>query len=180
MFSILYQSAASVPVYVSTLHVEHGDVASNPFANVASIHEDFGEGFMNAQRAGNDLFEGIGIFNPNGSFFGLQPQDADVTLRFLFSDGFVLSEDFTVAADSNLLINLTTYQPLLDQSAHGRFYYSLDVVSDVPVVAMMSHYDHVAGRIAALGRGQHAGHAARAAPELRNLMDTAALREAKR
>jgi cyclophilin family peptidyl-prolyl cis-trans isomerase len=141
-FTLLYQSAVSRPVFASTLHVEHGDVASNGFAYTAALHHDFGEGFMNAQRAGNDLFETIGLFNPNGTFFGAsQPQPANVTLRFLFNDGFVLALDYTLNADGAKLIDLTTLAPLLAQSANNRFYYSLDVVSDVPIVAMESHYD---------------------------------------
>jgi hypothetical protein len=141
-FTLLYQSAVSRPVFVSTLHVEHGDVATNPFAYTAALHHDFGEGFMNSTRAGNDLFETVGLFNPNGTFFNAsQPQPANVTLRFLFNDGFVLALDYTIVSDGSKIIDLTTLAPLLAQNANGRFYYSLDVVSDVPIVAMMSHYD---------------------------------------
>ena len=97
---------------------------------------------MNGARAGTDLFEQIGIYNPNGTFFGAsQPQPANVTIRFVFSDGFVLAQDFVIAADGNLIVDLTTYAPLLAQNANNRFFFSMDVVSDVPVVAMFRHYD---------------------------------------
>jgi hypothetical protein len=130
------------------MHVEHGDVATNPFAYTAATHHDFGEGFMNGTRAGTDLFESLGVFNPNSAFFGAsQVQDALVTVRFLFTDGFVMSQDFTVTADKNLLLDLTTYAPLLAQNANGRYYFSLEVVSDVPVVAMMRHYDTSLGGV---------------------------------
>lgn len=139
-FSILYSS--SQPIIASTLHVEHEDLAANPFSYSAALHHDFAEGFMDGSRAGTDLFENLAIYNPNGSFFGAsQPQPANVTVRFMFSDGFVLARDFVVLADANLFIDLTTYAPLLAQNANNRYFYSIDVVSDVPVVAMMRHYD---------------------------------------
>ena len=141
-FTLLYQSAAGVNVFISTLHVEHGDVASNPFAYSAATHHDFGEGFMNGARAGNTLFEEIGLFNPNGTFFGAQqPQVANVTIRFLFNDGFVMTKDIALSADGFAFVNLTTLPELLAQNANNRYYFSLDIVSDVPIVAMMRHYD---------------------------------------
>jgi cyclophilin family peptidyl-prolyl cis-trans isomerase len=149
-FSILYTS--SQPIFATTLHVEHNDLAANAFSYTAALHHDFAEGFMDGARAGTDLFENLGIFNPNGSFFGAsQPQPANITVRFLFSDGFVLARDFTIAADANLFIDLSTYAPLLAQNANNRYFYSLDVVSDVPVVAMMRHYDTSLGGLQASG-----------------------------
>jgi cyclophilin family peptidyl-prolyl cis-trans isomerase len=139
-FAVLYSSNRSV--FVSTLHVEHGDVASNPFAYTAATHHDFGEGFMNGARAGNTLFEEIGLFNPNGTFFGAsQPQTANVTIRFLFSDGFVMTKDIAIDSDGFKFVDLTTLPELLAQNANNRYYFSMDIVSDVPIVAMMRHYD---------------------------------------
>lgn len=151
-FAVLYSSAASVNVYVSTLHVEHGDVATNPFAYTAATHHDFGEGFMNGARAGTTLFEEVGLFNPNGTFFSAsQAQSTTVTLRFLFSDGFVLTKDYTLAADGFKFVDLTTLPELLAQNANNRYYFSLDVVSDIPIVAQMRHYDTSLGGLQASG-----------------------------
>jgi cyclophilin family peptidyl-prolyl cis-trans isomerase len=141
-FAVIYSSAANVNVYISTLHVEHGDVASNPFSYTAATHHDFGEGFMNGARAGTTLFEEIGLYNPNGTFFNAsQPQMANITLRFLFNDGFVMTKDYAVGPDGFQFVDLTTLPELLAQNANGRFFFSLDVVADVPIVAMMRHYD---------------------------------------
>ena len=146
-FSLLY-SSGSANVFLSTRHVEHGDVATNAFAYSAATHHDFSEGFTNAGRAGVDLFEQVAVFNPNGTFFGAsQPQAANVTIRFLFTDGFVLAQDFVIASDGNLILDLTTFAPLLAQNANNRYFYSMDVSSDVPVVAMMRHYDTSLGGV---------------------------------
>jgi cyclophilin family peptidyl-prolyl cis-trans isomerase len=139
-FSILYSS--SQPIIATTLHPEHNDLAASPFSYTAALHNEFAEGFMDGSRAGNDLFENLGIYNPNGTFFGAsQPQAANITIRFLFTDGFVLARDFTIASDANLFIDLGTYAPLLAQNANNRYFFSIDIVSDVPVVAAMRHYD---------------------------------------
>lgn len=156
-FTVLYTSG-SANVYLSTLHVEHGDVTANGFAYAAATQHDFAEGFMNAPpRAGTDLFEKIGLFNPNGSFFGQTVQDAIVTVRIVFSDGFVLALDYTLAGDASKFIDLTTLPELQAQVALNRFYYSVNVVSDVPIVAMMSHYDTTLGGVQPSGGGTSIG-----------------------
>lgn len=143
-FAVLYSTNTNV--FISTLHVEHGDVATNPFAYTAATHHDFGEGFMNGARAGNTLFEEIGLFNPNGTFFNAsQPQVANVTIRFLFNDGFVMTKDITLDSDGFKFVDLTTLPELLAQNANNRYYFSLDIVSDVPIVAAMRHYDTTLG-----------------------------------
>lgn len=151
-FSIIYTSG-SQKVFASTRHVEHNDVATNAFSYTAATRHDFAEGFMNgAPRAGTELFETLGIFNPNANdIFGTADEVANVTIRFLFNDGFVLSRDFAIDAGENLFIDLHTYQPLLDQVANNRFFYSIEIVSDVGVIAQMRHYDTT------LGIGQPSG-----------------------
>jgi cyclophilin family peptidyl-prolyl cis-trans isomerase len=142
-YSLIYTSG-SAPVYASVVHIEHGDVASNAFAYTAATVHDFAEGFMDSARAGHDVFETLAFYNP-GSFFGNNQGAASVTVRFLFTDGFVLTQDVALAADGRSQLDLHTFQPLLAQNANGRFYYSLQVVSDVPIVAMMRHYDLTLG-----------------------------------
>ncbi len=156
-FTLLY-SSSGVSVFASTLHVEHDDVAASPFAYSAATRHGFGEGFMNAERAGDDLFEKLAVYNPNGApLFSGVALSALVTVRFLFTDGTQLSRQFTVGSDENLVIDLTTFSPLLEESAHGRFYYSIDVVSDIPVVAAMSHYDTSLGDLQPSGGDQSNG-----------------------
>lgn len=141
-FSVIARTSAdAIRIYASAVHTEHGDVAGNPFAYTAATRHDFGEGFMNAQRAGTDLFETLAVFNPNAAVFGATDQQASVTVRFLFTDGFVLTQDLTVDAGGRAQLDLHALTALLNQNQNGRFYYSIEVVSDVPVIAMMRHYD---------------------------------------
>ena len=44
-----------------------------------------------------------------------------------------------------------TFQPLLDQIAQNRFFYSIEIVSDIAVIAAFNHYDTT------LGIGQPSG-----------------------
>lgn len=145
-FSIRYTSG-SAPVFVTTQHSEFNDVASNAFAYTAATRHDFAEGFMNRARAGTDLFETLAIYNPYGStFIGSAPaQQASVRVRFLFTDGFVLNHDVTIDGDGRVQLDLHTFTPLLNQSDNNRFFFSIEVVSDIPVVAMMRHYDTTLG-----------------------------------
>lgn len=151
-FSIIYTSG-SQRVFVSTSHVEHNDVSSSPFSYTAATRHDFAEGFMNgAPRAGTELFETLALFNPNAStIFGGTDETANVTVRFLFADGFVMAQDFVLDAGKNMFIDMHTYQPLLDQVANNRFFYSLEIVSDIGIIAQFSHYDTT------LGIGQPSG-----------------------
>lgn len=156
-FTLLYSSSGA-SVFASALHVEHDDVAASPFAYSGATRYGFGEGFMNADRAGDDLFEKLAIYNPNGSpLFSGTAQPAVVTVRFLFTDGNVLSRQFPIDSDQNLIIDLTTFSPLLEQSAHNRYYYSIDIVSDIAVVAGMSHYDTSLGGLQPSGGDQSNG-----------------------
>lgn len=156
-FTLLFSSDGE-GVFASTSHVEHGDVAASPFTFAAATRHGFGEGFMNVQRAGVDLFEKLAVYNPNGSMlFSGTRQPALVTLRFLFTDGTVLSTQFPIESDESLIIDLTTFAPLLAQNANNRYYYSLEVLSDVAVVAGMSHYDTSLGGLQPSGGDQSNG-----------------------
>lgn len=152
-FTVRYTSG-SASIFATTLHIQHGDVASTPFAYTAATSHLFAEGFMNGARAGDDLFESIAVFNPNSPDFGVNPgQDANVTIRFCFTDGFVLAQDFTVAPGQRLENVLNSNAALLAQNANNRFYFSIEVVSDIPVIAMMSHYDLTLGNLQPSGGG---------------------------
>lgn len=150
-YTILY-SAGAQRVYVSTRHVEHNDIATNAFSYTAATRHDFAEGFINGQRAGVDLFEQIAIYNP-GQFFGISDTSpANVTVRFLFSDGFVVARDFQIARDRTQFIDLAdandpTSIALRAQNANNRFYYSVEIVSDLGVVAQFRHYDTTLGNL---------------------------------
>ncbi len=150
-YTVLY-SAGAQRVYVSTRHVENNDIATNPFSYTAATRHDFAEGFMNQQRAGVDLFEQIAVYNP-GQFFGVtDTAAANVTVRFLYTDGFVIARDFQIARDRTLFIDLAdpndpTSIALRAQNANNRFFFSVEVVSDVGVVAQFRHYDLTLGNL---------------------------------
>lgn len=150
-YTVLY-SAGAQRVFVSTRHIENNDIATNPFSYTAATRHDFAEGFMNAQRAGVDLFEQIAIYNP-GQFFGITDTAAtDVTVRFLFTDGFVVSLTRSIARDRTLFIDLANPADefsiaLRAQNANNRFFFSVEVVSTDPVVAQFRHYDLTLGNL---------------------------------
>jgi hypothetical protein len=145
LFSVRY-SAGINPVYAHTVHSENGDELSQPFNLDAATRHDFAEGFMNHSRAGVDLFETFSVYNPNIESLGATEQDANITLRFIYTDGFVLSRDFVVAAGQRLDVDVHTLAEVLEQSEdNGRFFFSVEIVSDIGVCAMMRHFDLTLG-----------------------------------
>lgn len=157
-FSITYRVGNGAPVYATVLHLTkfnatNTDNAATPFAQSAATSHLFGEGFMNGNRAGTDLFETISVFNPNSAAFNAPGVEANVTVRFTFTDGFVLVQDFIVASGKRGELVLNDLQALKAQNANNRFFYSIEVVSDVPVIAQMSHYDLTLGGVQPSGGG---------------------------
>jgi hypothetical protein len=151
-FSIAYSS--SLPVFVQSVHLV--SIAAPPPAPFgartdllasATIHEastsiNFADGFMDDTRAGLDLFETLSVYNPHSSLTSLGAGDAPVSIRFSYADGFVLLAQFTLAAGDSRIIDLHTYEPILAQAReHARYFYSIEVASDVGVVAQEWHVD---------------------------------------
>lgn len=138
--TVRYSSGANA-VYASTRHTELDDDLGTPFAYSAALRTGFAEGFMVRSRAGNNLFETISVYNPFETFFGVTAMDADVTLRFIYNDGTVVTEDFTLAGGERMDIDLHELETVLQQSDMGRRFFSIEVVSTIPVVANMRHFD---------------------------------------
>ncbi len=138
--TLRYSSGANA-VYASTRHTELDDDLGTAFFYSAALRTGFAEGFMVRSRAGNNLFETISVYNPYTSFFGVTELDADVTLRFIYNDGTVVTEDFTLAGGERMDVDLHLLETVLEQSDMGRRFFSIEVVSTVPVVAGMRHYD---------------------------------------
>lgn len=144
-FSVRY-SAGTVSVYAQSTHREHGDETASPYAVNAALRHEYGEGFIDDARAGNDLFENFAVYNPNITALGATEQEANVTFRFLYTDGFVQTFDFVIAAGERLDFVAHTNATLLAQARdHGRFFFSVEIASDVPVVAAMRHFDLTLG-----------------------------------
>ncbi|HYE02506.1 MAG TPA: peptidylprolyl isomerase [Phycisphaerales bacterium] len=144
-FSARY-SSGSTPVFAHATHSQFGDDVSNPVGTQAATLWDFAEGFMDPARAGVDVRETVSVFNPHFSAFGVPSQTAPSTLRVFYTDGFVMDIHFTLAAGQRRDIDLHANTEILNQgSLNGRFFYSLEVISQIPVVAQMWHYDLTLG-----------------------------------
>ncbi len=143
-YSIRYSSGAS-DIYASVAHTEFGDTLATPFAHTAATNHDFAEGFMDTPRAGVDLFERLSVFNPNFNVFGVNATDAAVSFRLYYTDGFVLELDFVIAGGERLDLDVDQNAQILAQATGGRQFFSIEVVSDVPVIAMMRHIDNGLG-----------------------------------
>lgn len=152
-FSIRYTtSPSSTPVYAHASVVALGDAVSNPFAtNVANAFL-FAEGFMDPGRAGDSVLETISVYNPNSVFFTGQNTTANITFQFMYGDGFVVTHTAQVLGGARLDLTLDEFQPILTQGTqNGRFFYSIRVSSDIPMMAEMLHYDLTLGGLQASG-----------------------------
>jgi hypothetical protein len=86
------------------------------------------------------------VYNPNTAFFGVPEQDATITIRFLYNDTFVVTETFTVAGGERLDVDVHTLQSVLDQaSQNDRFFFSVQVSSDIPILSQFRHFDLTLG-----------------------------------
>lgn len=139
-FSIRY-SAGAQNIYASAQLRDRGDALASAFTTTAATINDFGEGFINSQRAGTNLFETLSVFNPNVTTLGQSESAAVVIFRFYYTDGTVVNEERNIAAGGRLDLDLTTFQPLLTQNASNRYFFSVQIVSDVPVIAELRHWD---------------------------------------
>ncbi|MBC7833635.1 MAG: peptidylprolyl isomerase [Phycisphaerales bacterium] len=145
-FSVRYSSNAAVWGEVS--HTQYGDEVAYPVPTLASTVWQFAEGFMDPSRAGVDLRETVSIYNPNFAGFGDPPAAANISVRFMYSDGFVLTESFSIAGGGRRDLDLHNLASILDQgNNHARFFYSVEVSSNIPVVAQMWHYDLTLGNL---------------------------------
>lgn len=149
-YSVRYSSGIT-PLYASVQHIENNDLAANPLPTTAAPIHDFGEGFINSFRSPKDVFEQLGIYNPNETSLAGSDRAANISIRFSYTDGVVVTKTVTVAAGRRLELILDTDSELIAQNQMGRSFYTISVVSDVPVIAMMRHYDLSLGGLQASG-----------------------------
>ena len=128
-------------IYATSSHSEKNDVFATPFQYTAATKTRFAEGFMVRSRAGNNLFETISVYNPYSAFLGQTETTADITLRFIYNDGSVVTHDFSLDGGKRADIDLHTLEVVLAQSDIGKKFFSIEVVSTVPVIAAMRHID---------------------------------------
>jgi len=150
--TIVYRS--TVPVFSAASFVRNEDSYSAPVGIVASTGVHFAEGFTEPARTGDALEEMLNIFNPYGEAFGVTDQAADVTLTFRYADGFTFSIDRSVAGGSMLTIDVSRLAEIIEQAeTNDRFYYSIEVMSSVPILAQMRHTDRTLNLPGNLGGG---------------------------
>ncbi|MGE3107302.1 MAG: peptidylprolyl isomerase [Phycisphaerales bacterium] len=152
-FSVRYSvSPSGLAIYADSAVTAFTDVASTPVAIVAATNWNFGEGFMDPARASVNVFETISLYNPNSVFFTGMNTTANVTINFLYTDGFVLTQNATISGGGRFEMNVDENQAVLDQGTmNNRFFYSVQVISDVPIIAQMFHYDLTLGGLQASG-----------------------------
>lgn len=152
-FSVRYSVApAGLAIYAASSLTSLMDVASTPLAILAATTWNFGEGFMDPGRASVNVFETFSLYNPNSTFFTGMNTTANVSINFIYNDGFVLTQTATITGGGRFEMNVDETQAVLDQGTmNNRFFYSVQVVSDIPIIAQMFHYDLTLGGLQASG-----------------------------
>lgn len=156
-FTLIFHSTA--PVYAQSTHVDFTDNAnftddvSDPVATRAGTRFHYAEGFMDPVRAGVNVFELVSVFNPNSAFFNVaSEQTAVVTLTFRYTDGFAFNKVYSVEPGRRLAVDLHALPEILEQgTANQRFFYSMEVSSNVNVVSEMWHFDLTLGGLSPSG-----------------------------
>lgn len=144
-FTLVYRS--DVPIYAAVEMMRTEDRYHTQMATSAGTEYHFAEGFTDPSRTErNVLEEYITVFNPNSAAFGTSEMDATVTFTFRYTDGTTFSINRNVAAGANEHVAISDLQEVIDQAnLHDRFFYSIEVSSDVPIIAQMIHTDATLG-----------------------------------
>ncbi len=143
--SIRYTSG-STPLYAMARNVQYADEVRYGVGVDAATQWLYAEGFMDPGRAGRDVLETLSLYNPNTEAMGRTTADSSVTVRFLYTDGFVVTETRSIAAGGRLDLDIHNLTSVLDQGRNNsRFYYSIAVSSNVPIVSQFWHHDLTLG-----------------------------------
>ena len=98
-----------------------------------------------------DVFGTLAVFNPHSGSTSLGESDVQVTIRFSYVDGFVLDEAFTLTPGGSRILDLHDFEPVIAQARdHARYFFSIEVASDLGVLAQLWHTDFALA-------GQHPG-----------------------
>ena len=77
---------------------------------------------------------------PHSPKFGFLAKHHSLLVRYAAQ-----AERLVLEVANLALIRLWQFAELLAQNANNRYYFSLDIASDVPIVASMRHYDTTLG-----------------------------------
>lgn len=152
-FIAVYRS--TLAVHSSYSFIRNEDSYSTPVGTHAGADFHFAEGFTDpARTSSHELEETLTIFNPFGTVFDLATEDASITLTFRYADGHTFSINRTVEGGTGLNINISELQEVIDQAVlNNRYFYSIEVSSDLPVIAQLMHTDISLGLISHAGGG---------------------------
>lgn len=141
VFTLVYRS--DVPIHASFEVTRHEGGYGGAVPVVAGTDFHYADGFTDPSRTqSNQLEELVHLFNPNSAGFGRDAQDAAVTLTFRFADGFTMTLGRTVASGTMDRIDITAIPELMEQATmNHRYFYSIEISSDVPILAQMLHVD---------------------------------------
>lgn len=139
-FTVRYQAGDKL-LYATSLHGEQDDIFGTPFQYTAATRTRFAEGFMTRSRAGNNLFETLSVYNPYSSWLGQTETTADLTFRFIYNDSTVVTHEVSLDGGQRLDLDLHTLETVLAQSDLGKRFFSIEIVSTIPIIAQMRHID---------------------------------------
>jgi len=94
----------------------------------------FGDAFINRNWAGNLYMENMYLYNPDNT-------DLDVTLKFVFNDGFSSSITVHVLANNFAAVALHQVNEIISHRVFN--FFSVEASSDRPFAVKMNHYDLV-------------------------------------
>ncbi|MGE3107746.1 MAG: hypothetical protein AB7G11_12150 [Phycisphaerales bacterium] len=141
-YTLVYN--ASGPVHVSYFGRRFEQIGG-AVPVLAGTEQHFAEGFSDPSRTQGtnaNLFESLHLFNPFGEPLGIPSQTADIRITFRYTDGFELSLERTVGGGVASWLNVGDLPEIRQQAEENRrFYYSIRVQSDVPIVAQLHHLD---------------------------------------
>jgi cyclophilin family peptidyl-prolyl cis-trans isomerase len=139
-YSIRYTNNTS-PIYASVLNAQFSDLAANPFAIAAATIHDFAEGFLDVNRNPSTLSERFAIYNPNELLIGGTALPANISFSLNYTDGSRITRSYAIPAGGRVEIDPVTFPEMIAKNQAGLFFFSVNVTSDVPVIAMGNHYD---------------------------------------
>ena len=153
VYSLVYTSTAALHASYTFRRFEAAYGGAVPI--VAAAEHRFAEGFTDpARSAPNVLEESLYLFNPAGLANGFPTDPATVRINFRFTDGFEMGIDRTVAPGTLLRVPISTLDEIIQQAnEHGRYFYAVEVLSDIHIVAQMLHTDTSLGLVALRGGG---------------------------
>ncbi|MEX2219039.1 MAG: hypothetical protein WD749_09790 [Phycisphaerales bacterium] len=140
---------ATGPISVVGGTIRPGSTPPNATTDVTHANTEaatswfFGDGFMNRIHAGNLYFENLYFYNPDVNTL-------DITLKFVFNDGYTVSTTIAVDAKHFGAVALHELAEILNaphpggaQGPRTFSFFAVEASANLPFAAKMNHYDLV-------------------------------------